>query len=47
MEVELELKDETSFYIKPFPSKEEEMIIVDREMRKGCLLGTLWKDLSS
>ena len=47
MEVKLELKDKTSFYIRPFPIKEEERIIVDREMRKGCLLGILRKGLSS
>ena len=46
MEVKLELKDKTPFYIRPFPIKEEEKIIVDREMRKGCLLGILRKGLS-
>ena len=47
MEVKLELKNKTLFYIRPFPIKEEEKIIVDREMRKGCLLGILRKGLSS
>ena len=47
MEVKLELKDKTPFYIRPFPIKEEEKIIVDKEMRKGCLLGILRKGLSS
>ena len=47
MEVKLELKDKTPFYIRPFPIKEEEKIIVDREMRKVCLLGILRKGLSS
>ena len=47
MEVKLELKDKTPFYIRPFPIKEEEKIIVDREMRKECLLGILRKGLSS
>ena len=47
MEVKLELKDKTPFYIRPFPIKEEEKIIVDREMRKACLLGILRKGLSS
>ena len=46
MEVKLELKDKTPFYIRPFPIKEEEKIIVDREMTKGCLLGILRKGLS-
>ena len=47
MEVKLELKDKTPFYTRPFPIKEEEKIIVDREMRKECLLGILRKGLSS
>ena len=47
MEVKLELKDKTPFYIRPFPIKEEEKIIVDREMRKGCLLWILRKGLRS
>ena len=47
MEVKLELKDKTPFNIRPFPIKEEEKIIVDKEMRKGCFLGILRKGLSS
>ena len=39
----MELKDKTPFYIRPSPIKEEEKIIVDREMRKGCFLGILRK----
>ena len=35
----LELKDKTPLYIRPFPIKEEEKIIVDREMRKVFCLG--------
>ena len=40
MEVELELRDETPFFIRPFPIKES-------DMRKGCLLGILKKGMSS
>ena len=47
MEVKLELKDKTPSFIRPFPNKEEEMIFVLKEMRKGCLLGILRKGLSS
>ena len=47
MEVELELTDKTPFFIRPFPIKEAEKDIVDREMRKGCLLGILKKGMSS
>ena len=47
MKVKLKLNDKISFYIKPFPIKEEEKITVDKEMRKGCLLGNLRKGWSS
>ena len=48
MEVELELKDESPFFIRPFPTiKESDKDIVDKEMRKGCLLGILKKGMSS
>ena len=47
MEVELELKDTTPFFIRPFPTKEGEKHIIDKEIRKGCLLGIFKKALSS
>ena len=47
MEVELELKDEYPFFIRPFPIKESDKDIVDKEMRKGCLLGILKTGMSS
>ena len=47
MEIELELNDETPFFIRPFPIKESEKDVVDREMKKGCLLGILKKGMSS
>ena len=47
MEVELELKDENPFFIRTFPIKESDKDIVDKEMRKGCLLGILKKTMSS
>ena len=47
MEVELELTDTSPFFIRPFPIKESEKEVVDKEMRKGCLLGTLKKGMSS
>ena len=47
MEVELELRDETPFFIRQFPIKESDKDIVDKEMRKGCLLGILKKGMSS
>ena len=47
MEIELELNDETAFFIRPFPIKENENYVVDKEMRKGCLLGILRNGISS
>ena len=47
MEVELELKDTKPFFIRPFPIKEGEKDLIDKEMRKGCLLGILIKGMTS
>ena len=47
MEVELELNDTSPFFIRPFPIKESDKDIVDREMRKGVVLGILKKGMSS
>ena len=47
MVVKLELNDRTPLYIRPLPIKKKEKIIVDRELRKGCLLGILRKGLST
>ena len=47
MEIELELNDETPFFIRPFPIKESEKDVVDKEMRKGCFLGILKKGMPS
>ena len=35
IKVDLELKDESPFFIRPFPIKESDKDIVDKEMRKG------------
>ena len=35
MEIELELNDEAPFFIRPFPIKENEKDVVDKEMKKG------------
>ena len=47
MEIALELNDETPFFIRPFTIKETEKDVVDKEMRKGCMLGILKKGMSS
>ena len=47
MEIELELNNDTPFFIRPFPIKESEKEVVDKEMRKGCLLEILKKGMFS
>ena len=47
MEVDLELKDESPFFKRPFPIKDSDKYIVGKEMRKGCLLVILKKGISS
>ena len=46
MEIELELTDETPFFIRPSPIKESDKDFVDKEMRKGSFLGILKKGMS-
>ena len=45
MENELELNDETPFFVRPFPIKQAEKDVVDKEIRKGCMLGILKKGI--
>jgi hypothetical protein len=47
LEIDIELKDDTPFFIRPYPAKETDKMFIDKEMRKGCLLGILRKGLSS
>ena len=47
MDIELELNDETPFFIRPFPIKETEKDVADKEMKKGCMLGILKRGMSS
>ena len=47
MDIDLELNNETPFFIRPFPIKETEKDVVDKEMKKGCTLGILKKGMSS
>ena len=41
MEVELELNDTKPFFIKPYPIREEDKAVIDKEMHRGVLLGIL------
>ena len=43
MEVELELNDTKPFFIKPYPIRDEDKAVIDKEMHRGVLLGILKK----
>ena len=47
MEIELEVNDKTPFFVRPYPCKEEEKELIDKQMRKGCMLGIMKKGMSS
>ena len=47
MEVDLELNDERPFFIRPFPCSESDKDIIDKQMRKGCVLGILKRGMTS
>ena len=44
--MDVHLKDETPFFNRPYPMKETDKELIDKEMRRGCLLGILKKGLS-
>ena len=41
IEVETDIMDKTPFFIRPFPVKEEDKNILDKEMKRLCYLGIL------
>ena len=41
IEVEIDIIDKTPFFIRPFHAKEEDKVIVDKEMRMVCYFGIL------
>ena len=47
MEVELELNDTKPFFIKPYPVREEDKAVINKEMCRDVLLGILKRGLSS
>ena len=40
-EVEIDITDKTPFFIRPFCAKEEDKVILDKEMKELCYLGIL------
>ena len=41
IEVEIDVRDKTPFFIRPFHAKEEDKVILDKEMKRLCYLGIL------
>ena len=47
IEVELELNDKRPFFIRPYSCTEKDKDVIDKQMKKGCLLGILKKGMTS
>ena len=47
IEVEIDVTDKTPFFIRPFHAKEEDKVILDKEMKRLCYLGILKEDFSA
>ena len=46
MEVHLKLKDETPFFVRPYPMREEQKKVIQKEMDRLEHLGVIWKGLT-
>ena len=47
IEVEIDMTDKTPFFIRPFHAKEEDKVILDKEVKRLCYLGILKEGLSA
>ena len=47
IEVEIDVTDKTLFFIRPFHAKEEDKVILDKEMKRLCYLGILKESFSA
>ena len=47
IEVEIDITDKTPFFIRPFHAKEEDKVILDKEMKRLCYLGILKEGFSA
>ena len=41
IEVEIDVTDKSPFFIRPFHAREEDKVILDKEMKRLCYLGFL------
>ena len=46
MEVHLKLKDETPFFVRPYPMREEQKKVIQKEMDRPKYLGIIQKGLT-
>ena len=46
IEVHLKLKDETPFFVRPYPMREEQKKVIQKEMDRLEHLGIIWKGLT-
>ena len=47
IKVEIDVTDNSSFFIRPFHAKEEDKAILDKEMKRLCYLGILKEGFSA
>ena len=47
IEVNIEVTDNSSFFIRPFHVKEEDRVVLKKEMRRSCYLGILKEGFSA
>ena len=47
IKVEIDITDSSSFFIRPFYTREEDKTILDKEMKRLCYLGTLKEGFSA
>ena len=47
IEVHLKLKDETPFFVRPYPMREEQKKVIQKEIDRLKHLGIIWKGLTS
>ena len=47
IEIEIDVKDKSPFFIRPFQANEDEKVILDKEMKQLCYLGILKEGFSA
>ena len=47
IEVEIEVTDKSPFFIRPYHMREEDKVVIDKEMKKLCYMGILKEGFSA